>query len=356
MPPEQLPEFTREVVKKIVELDKVKGVQAVATSLDVTSTSFINKRYMAGEVDVEELYASRKRGLERLLGELSEVSEDKLMAAHLANYIHRLQRTKEDRPEKYEEILQRVAGNVDNASYLSEEQQRQLGGKVKSPWKTTRDLQLWLDAQVIAKQREEQQEREKRLAAVTAVFDAAPVQGKKPLRIRFDASGSQGEIQRFSWDFGDERGAEGMIVDHIYPSQGDFDATLTVHSAYGSKHTSRQTIAVTGEQAVVGVRVGVSPKQAKAGDLLQIAVNPQVTGLEQGQLKIAVAVDGKRIAQKSRAGFLKGDLAQSFQYLVPAGLAGGIMWWKWLRRFGRPTRTSGSPRCRATPSRSRVTQ
>jgi uncharacterized protein YaiE (UPF0345 family) len=114
-----------------------------------------------------------------------------------------------------------------------------------------------------------------------------------------------------------------MILDHIYQSKGEFQASLTVHSAYGAKHTSTQKIAVTAKLPTVSVKLGVAPKEVKAGDQVQIQVNPQVAGLEHGQINVAVAVDGKRIGQTSRGGSLQGDLARSFQYTVPTGLTGG---------------------------------
>ena len=71
-----------------------------------------------------------------------------------------------------------------------------------------------------------------------------------PLRFTFDASGSSdsdGQIQSFAWDFGDESAqGSGLVVSHTYAAPDDFTVTLTVTDEFGASVSTSQTLDVTG--------------------------------------------------------------------------------------------------------------
>ena len=63
----------------------------------------------------------------------------------------------------------------------------------------------------------------------------------------FDASRSadpDGEIETYTWDFGDGSSGEGKAVSHTYTQPGDFTVTLTVEDEGGEKHSVRRTVTV----------------------------------------------------------------------------------------------------------------
>jgi len=65
----------------------------------------------------------------------------------------------------------------------------------------------------------------------TAYFTYSPLTGYINATVTFDASGSipnGGIITSYEWTFGDSFGAQGMIVNHMYTSAGDYNVTLTV--------------------------------------------------------------------------------------------------------------------------------
>ncbi len=83
---------------------------------------------------------------------------------------------------------------------------------------------------------------------VTAIFTSTVETGNAPLNIYFDASGSSspyGDIDVYSWDFGDGTTNEGPSHTHTYRSQGKYYAALTVTDTAGNQHTTVKTIVVT---------------------------------------------------------------------------------------------------------------
>ncbi|MEA3372415.1 MAG: PKD domain-containing protein [Campylobacterota bacterium] len=81
-------------------------------------------------------------------------------------------------------------------------------------------------------------------------FIATPVSGVKPLEVSFDASGSydsDGELVEYNWDFGDNSTGTGVTTSHIYQSNGDFTATLTVIDNEGASNSSTTLIEVINE-------------------------------------------------------------------------------------------------------------
>jgi PKD repeat protein len=78
---------------------------------------------------------------------------------------------------------------------------------------------------------------------------ANPTSGRAPLAVTFDGSGStdpDGDALTFRWSFGDGTEGSGATVPHTYPSQGTFQAALTVDDGRGGRHTASVTIAVAG--------------------------------------------------------------------------------------------------------------
>jgi PKD repeat protein len=78
-----------------------------------------------------------------------------------------------------------------------------------------------------------------------ASFTATPQNGGAPLKVSFDASGSQDpdestgdSIASYSWDFGDSGMSSGEMVEHTYPNPGSFTAELTVTDSLGLTGTT----------------------------------------------------------------------------------------------------------------------
>lgn len=83
---------------------------------------------------------------------------------------------------------------------------------------------------------------------VTASFVSSNTGGDAPQTISFDASAStssDGGTLSYSWDFGDNSSATGVIASHEYTSAGSYTVTLTVSSASGSSDTATAAILIT---------------------------------------------------------------------------------------------------------------
>jgi len=84
---------------------------------------------------------------------------------------------------------------------------------------------------------------------LSAGFIAAPLSGKAPLGVDFDASSSfdpNGEDIVFTWDFGDGTPGSGAMTRHTYYSPGVYHVVLTVTNESGKTATATQAIAVSG--------------------------------------------------------------------------------------------------------------
>ncbi|HUW84930.1 MAG TPA: PKD domain-containing protein, partial [Phycisphaerae bacterium] len=80
-----------------------------------------------------------------------------------------------------------------------------------------------------------------------AVIDAWPLAGQAPLTVLFDGSGSSdgdGEVVSYVWQFGDGQSAGGPVVEHTYPNEGDYSATLTVIDDGGASNTAEVIVSV----------------------------------------------------------------------------------------------------------------
>jgi len=70
----------------------------------------------------------------------------------------------------------------------------------------------------------------------------------------FDASQSadpDGEIENFSWDFGNGQSGEGRTVSHTYTQAGDYTVILTVADEQGETHSAERSLSV-GQQVGSG--------------------------------------------------------------------------------------------------------
>lgn len=83
----------------------------------------------------------------------------------------------------------------------------------------------------------------------TAMFNATPLTGDKPLSVAFDASGSSvgapgATMTNYEWDFNNDGtyDATGITTNYIYTTAGSFTAKLRVTDSNGSQATSTQVI------------------------------------------------------------------------------------------------------------------
>ena len=82
-----------------------------------------------------------------------------------------------------------------------------------------------------------------------ASFVVAPQSGEAPLHVSFDASAStdpDGDIDVYTWDFGDGGTATGITVEHRYLSAGSYDVVLEVTDQTGRSSTDTATVTVSG--------------------------------------------------------------------------------------------------------------
>lgn len=79
-----------------------------------------------------------------------------------------------------------------------------------------------------------------------ADFTYSPQTGLYPLQVSFDASSSydpDGEISRYSWDFGNDSTASGPQVTHTFSPWGNYSVTLEVEDDMGE--TASKTVEIT---------------------------------------------------------------------------------------------------------------
>ena len=79
------------------------------------------------------------------------------------------------------------------------------------------------------------------------VADAGPDQIVNKRTVTFDGSGSydpDGEIQTYTWNFGDGHTGVGKIVQHTYAADGKYKVTLNVTDAFGAFDTDTCNVTV----------------------------------------------------------------------------------------------------------------
>lgn len=78
---------------------------------------------------------------------------------------------------------------------------------------------------------------------VFAMFDMTPSEGFYPLTVQFDAAPSLGEVQTYTWDFGDGANASGIYTTHEYLNEGEYEVSLTVSDGV-TTHTNTKVLKV----------------------------------------------------------------------------------------------------------------
>lgn len=299
----------------------VKSID-VAQSLIVDQAVSISMDIATGKApELEKAFLDQHLGMMKLHKELQNRFDNDLMRAHMASVISALDQAQQKYPDGYQDQVQEKAAHLDHFLSLTEQTQKSRGERVKSPWKTVADLSDWMKVQVLAKQKAEAEKQ--KLQALQPSFDAVPTQGKAPLQVNFDASASTGEIEAYQWDFGDERHGKGSVVNHIYQTPGDYTARLILIGPNGIAKSTEQQIAVVSGEGAITVQLGVAPARVKPGESITIVVNPKVSGIKEGELKIEVAIDGKSITTKQHSGALDGDLSQTLRHPITKQFTGG---------------------------------
>ncbi len=80
--------------------------------------------------------------------------------------------------------------------------------------------------------------------APVASFTNSTPSGDVPLTVNFDASGSTGPIDSFSWNFGDGAVGSGATVQHVYQAAGTYSTELVVQGPGGTDTASVEISAV----------------------------------------------------------------------------------------------------------------
>ncbi len=91
--------------------------------------------------------------------------------------------------------------------------------------------------------------------APVAQFEYSPDAPSVDKEITFDASSSLGEDLQFTWDFGDDHEAKGVIVNHTYKEKGEYIVVLAVTNATGGVDTYSEVVHV--EENERGALVGI---------------------------------------------------------------------------------------------------
>ena len=137
-------------------------------------------------------------------------------------------------------------------------------------------------------------------AAPTATFSADPVSGSAPLPVTFDASDSSapGEIESYTWDFGDGAEGEGVNVQHTFETAGTYEVILTLTDLQGRTDDAVQEIEATaaGDEP--------DPDEPDPEDDPDDGPEP-----DEGLERLTVAPDGRTLQKGSEPFFWLGDTA-----------------------------------------------
>ena len=122
-----------------------------------------------------------------------------------------------------------------------------------------------------------------------ADIDAQPTQGPPPLVVQFDATGStdgNNDPLDYLWDFGDGSPAStAPVVQHTYPVDGVFSATLTVSDPGGATSVAEVTILAGNTAPVATLEQPVNGRLFRAGESIDLVGSGQdaqgpITGFE----------------------------------------------------------------------------
>jgi PKD repeat protein len=95
-------------------------------------------------------------------------------------------------------------------------------------------------------------------ASPTASFTAAPINGRAPLLVSFDAAAStdsDGTITSYQWNFGNGNTATGVTAQQNYVAAGTFTVQLTVTDNDGATASTTRTVTVAPPFGVLAVTV-----------------------------------------------------------------------------------------------------
>ena len=107
--------------------------------------------------------------------------------------------------------------------------------------------------------------------APTVQAAADPPSGRRPLRVRFTAAGSDADGDRltYAWDFGDGGTAFGRRAVHTYEERGTYTARVTATDGRGGSASATVQVRVTnngGNLAATGLRVASTFEAARVVD------------------------------------------------------------------------------------------
>jgi thermitase len=127
--------------------------------------------------------------------------------------------------------------------------------------------------------------------APQAQISATPQEGNAPLKVEFSAEGStddDGEIVKYSWEFGDGKTGEGKEVSYTYKDAGEYIVRLKVKDDKGALGTARKNIKVKSASGVGGDEALI------AGEVE--AIEEGEKGSLSGAVVSASSVDGDSLA------------------------------------------------------------
>jgi|GEM_PF-6376673 len=152
-----------------------------------------------------------------------------------------------------------------------------------------------------------------------AKFTAGPQEGKLPLLVNFNASGSLGDIREYRWDFGDDEIGNGKTTTHKYQAEGQYTAKLTIfgQSPTDSHSATVKITVLPEEETSLEVSAGVNPIEVERGGEVDISAEVDLKGVKEGLLKVTFLIDNKLIKVESTSGDLGYDLEFSVPYQVP---------------------------------------
>ncbi len=84
--------------------------------------------------------------------------------------------------------------------------------------------------------------------ALQAAFDATPLSGEVPLKVRFSPTASTGNIQAYFWTFGDGRVSVDAYPEHTFTYAGEFPVKLKITDNRGLVSTVTRKVIVTASE------------------------------------------------------------------------------------------------------------
>ncbi len=147
------------------------------------------------------------------------------------------------------------------------------------------------------------------VAAPTADFSGSPRSGTAPLTVEFTDE-SEGEIDSWEWDFGDDATSTARNPSHTYTDVGSYDVSLTVTGPGGADTKTKEDYITVLEPKVPYVlppesanfaasNLHISPEQVLPGQQVEISINIANHGGERGTHSVGLYING--YAEQSQA-------------------------------------------------------